>query len=76
MLQVFGVLCVEFDVLPRRRVCESEPFGVQPLPLQPKAGAGSRVGPIHCVANARMPLGRHVHPDLMGSARLECHFKE
>ena len=47
---------------------ETEADRVQPLPFQTKLGCKNWVGPIHRIADARMPNRCHVDADLMGSA--------
>ena len=44
--EVVGVGRLVLDVLPRVRVLEAEPHGVQPLPLQPEPAGQHRVGAV------------------------------
>ena len=50
----------------------------QSLPLPPDTDPlrEGRVGAVGQVAHARVPDGRHVHPDLVGSPRLEVDVEQ
>ena len=49
---------------------------MQPLPGEAEPRRQRRVGAVHGVAGARMPLRRHVHADLVRAPGLEVHLEQ
>src|SRR3569833_3808903 len=61
---------------PVGRVLEAEPYGVQPLPYQAEPRRQRRIGAVREVTRARVVDGRHVHPDLVGTAGLQLDVEQ
>ena len=55
---------------------EGELVRVEPLAGQPQPLGQRRVAAVQRITHTRMPMGRHVHPDLMGSTGLEMDLQQ
>ena len=55
---------------------ERELMGVQPLPREAEPGRNGGVGAVERVADARMPVRGHVHPDLVRAPGLEMDLEQ
>ena len=55
------------------RMAEFKLLGVQPLPFQSQCLTQLRIGTVHGVSRKRMPDGREMHADLMGSTGFQIH---
>src|SRR5450432_207210 len=71
VLEISRIRAGEFDPSVIAWVRESQPHGVQPLAGKPHFRRERWIGSVGEVADTRMPLRRHVDPDLMGATCLE-----
>lgn len=55
---------------------ERELMRMQPLPRETEAGRQRGVGPVERITDARMPVRRHVHADLVSASGLEMDFEK
>ena len=76
VLEVGCVLRLEFDRFAGARVREPETHRVQPLSFEAESFAERGIGAIHRVADARMPLRRHVHTNLVRAAGFEFDLEQ
>src|SRR3954464_11603152 len=74
--QVRRIVAGELHPVPRPRVGETEPAGVQPLPGQPEVGGQLRVRAVGQVSGAGMVQGGKMHPDLVGAPGFQVHFHQ